>query len=126
MIPTILYLEDNIDIRDITTGILLKAGYKVISGSNGKAGLDLVKMQKFDIILTDILMPVMDGNEFILNISGNKLVPPIVAMSYKSSDIIPHRNITAVALKPLTSQSLIQTIQAAFNKSRPKLEKGAA
>ena len=126
MKSTILYVEDNSDIRDITSVILTKAGYNVITSPNGKDGLDLCKKQHFDMIVTDILMPVMDGNEFIKKVSGLKYVPPIVALSYRDSDVAPNHHITTVALKPLTSRELVQTINAAFTKNQAKLEMGAA
>jgi CheY-like chemotaxis protein/CRP-like cAMP-binding protein len=58
---TVLIIEDNDDIREGTAEILELAGYQVISAAEGKTGVDLALNHKPDIILCDIMMPVLDG-----------------------------------------------------------------
>lgn len=57
----ILLIEDNDDIRENTAEILELANYKVITAANGKEGVELALAQLPDLIVCDIMMPVLDG-----------------------------------------------------------------
>src|SRR5829696_5221776 len=57
----ILLIEDNKDMRENTTEILELANYKVTAAKNGKEGLELANKEKPDLIICDIMMPVLDG-----------------------------------------------------------------
>ena len=58
---TIILIEDNKDVRENTTEILELANYKVVQAENGKQGVELTKLHKPDLIICDIMMPVLDG-----------------------------------------------------------------
>src|SRR4051812_824843 len=58
---SILIIEDNKDIRENTSEILDLAGYKTFTAENGKLGVELVQKEKPDLIICDIMMPVLDG-----------------------------------------------------------------
>jgi len=57
----LLLIEDNNEIRENTAEILELAGYKVRTAENGKAGVELALQEKPDLIICDIMMPVLDG-----------------------------------------------------------------
>lgn len=57
----LLLIEDNHEIRENTAEILELAGYKVYTAENGKIGVELALQQKPDLIICDIMMPVLDG-----------------------------------------------------------------
>jgi DNA-binding response OmpR family regulator len=57
----ILLIEDNKEVRENTAEILELAGYKVSTASDGKKGIEQVTSQKPDLIICDIMMPVLDG-----------------------------------------------------------------
>ncbi|MDI1234379.1 MAG: response regulator [bacterium] len=58
----ILLIEDNTDVRENTSEILRLAQYEVITAVNGKEGVELAQSGKPDIIICDIMMPVLDGH----------------------------------------------------------------
>ncbi|HVI43837.1 MAG TPA: response regulator [Chitinophaga sp.] len=58
---TILLIEDNEELRENTTDILAIAGYKVITADNGKTGVEMILEHKPDLVICDIMMPVLDG-----------------------------------------------------------------
>lgn len=58
---SILVIEDNKDIRENTTEILELAGYKTFSAENGKLGVEIALREKPDLVVCDIMMPVLDG-----------------------------------------------------------------
>jgi len=57
----ILLIEDNVDVRENTTQILQLAQYEVFTAKNGKEGVELAQREKPDLIICDIMMPVLDG-----------------------------------------------------------------
>lgn len=57
----LLLIEDNNEIRENTAEILELAGYKVHTAENGKAGIEMALQEKPDLIICDIMMPVLDG-----------------------------------------------------------------
>lgn len=57
----LLLIEDNKEIRENTAEILELAGYKVRTAANGKTGVELALDEKPDLIICDIMMPVLDG-----------------------------------------------------------------
>lgn len=72
MKQTILVIEDNSDVRDNIVEILELSGYKVIEAENGKVGVQKAQAELPDLILCDIMMPVMDGYGVLYILSKNK------------------------------------------------------
>ncbi len=62
---TILIVEDEAIIRDAYVLILEASGYQVFQASNGKEAFDMCQDRTFDVILLDLMMPVMDGVSFL-------------------------------------------------------------
>jgi len=58
---TILLIEDNNDIRENMAEIIEMANYKVLTAADGKQGVELAMKQKPDLVVCDIMMPVLDG-----------------------------------------------------------------
>ena len=58
---TILLVEDNEELRENTVDILAIAGYNVITADNGKTGMEMILQHKPDLVICDIMMPVLDG-----------------------------------------------------------------
>jgi CRP/FNR family transcriptional regulator, cyclic AMP receptor protein len=57
----ILLIEDNNEIRENTAEILQLAGYSVVTAENGKRGIEMAMEKKPDVIICDVMMPVLDG-----------------------------------------------------------------
>ena len=57
----ILIIEDNDEVRENTAEIIELSNYKVLTAENGKAGVELALAEKPDLIICDIMMPVLDG-----------------------------------------------------------------
>jgi DNA-binding response OmpR family regulator len=68
----ILLIEDNKDVRENTAEILQLAQYHVITAKNGKEGVELAQTEKPDLIICDIMMPVLDGHGALLLLSKNE------------------------------------------------------
>ena len=57
----ILVVDDDPDIRDVLEDLLESEGYQVITANDGTRGLEAVKSESPDLMILDLLMPVMDG-----------------------------------------------------------------
>jgi len=67
---SILVVEDEVSLRGLTKEILSQYGYKVICAENGIKALDVLKHEDIDLVLTDVIMPEMDGFELALAIQN--------------------------------------------------------
>lgn len=83
---TILLIEDNADVRENTAEILELASYKVIQAENGKEGVEKAQKLMPDLIICDIMMPVLDGYGVIhlLNKSADTASIPFIFLTAKS------------------------------------------
>ena len=81
----ILIAEDDCELRQLFSHVLIKNGYTVKGVSNGKEALDSMDNDYYDLIISDIMMPVMDGYEFVrlLRDSGNQT--PVMMITAKDA-----------------------------------------
>ena len=82
----ILIVEDEKGIRDTLKIFIKNDGYEVMEAANGKEGLAMALNNELDLIVADIMMPVMDGLEMTMKIREISDVP-IIFLSAKSEDI---------------------------------------
>jgi DNA-binding NtrC family response regulator len=78
---SILIIDDDAAVSRTLSLILTRAGYKVITVNNGRKGLDMLSDGEFDLVLTDIIMPELDGIEAIRRIRSDHPGLRIIAMS---------------------------------------------
>jgi DNA-binding response OmpR family regulator len=74
----ILLVEDDATLSDAFSILLTKEGFNVVTAFNGKEALEKTKDTTIDLILLDLLMPVMDGREFLEAYDNKDLIPIIV------------------------------------------------
>jgi len=67
----ILLVEDTPFFMKVIKECVTEAGYRVTTAINGHEGLETLKLQNFDLVLSDIEMPIMDGREMVKNIRAN-------------------------------------------------------
>jgi two-component system, response regulator, stage 0 sporulation protein F len=81
----ILVVEDEQNQRELYTMELEDEGYEVEQASNGREAVDLVKKNKYDMVILDIRMPEMDGIEALGKIlSRDKKIPIIIYTAYSN------------------------------------------
>ena len=85
--PEVLIIDDNNDIRTYLRTVLSES-YNVSEASDGKSGLELARRIVPDIILSDIMMPIMDGLEFCQELKTDKAIShiPIILLTARSLD----------------------------------------
>ena len=81
----ILIAEDDTELRDLFRHVLIKNGFAVTGVSNGKEALDALDESYHDLIISDIMMPVMDGYELVRSLreSGNNI--PVLTITAKDA-----------------------------------------
>ena len=77
----ILVIDDDKRIRDMVADLLEETGHEVVGASNGKLGLELLRLHPADLIITDIFMPEKDGTEFIMDITEEFPHSKVIAIS---------------------------------------------
>lgn len=85
MAYTILIAEDDLDIMKILKLYLTAEGYDVLTADNGNIAFEIIKQEKIDLAILDIMMPGMDGYELTKSIREIKKIP-ILILSAKNED----------------------------------------
>ena len=85
--PEVLIIDDNIDIRTYLRSVLSEK-YNVSEVADGKVGLELARKIVPDIVLSDIMMPVMDGLAFCQQLKTDKAIShiPVILLTARSLD----------------------------------------
>jgi CheY-like chemotaxis protein len=88
MRKAILVVDDSRPTRDIVCDILINQGYKVDTAANGSEALGAAKNNQYDLICTDIMMPIMDGFMLTENVRKNDRLKniPIIVISSKINE----------------------------------------
>ncbi len=84
---TILICEDDLDIVELLKLYLTSNKFDVISTSNGVEALEILKNNHVDLLISDIMMPEMNGYELIKKIRETNLYLPIIILSAKIMDV---------------------------------------
>ena len=71
--PTILIVDDKDSMRNMLTETLTEEGYRVDAADDGQKAIDLVRNKSYDLVLTDLKMPEIDGLELL---SGSRRSTP--------------------------------------------------
>lgn len=81
----ILIAEDDKELRRLFERVLTKDGYTVTGVSNGKEALDALDGSYFDVIISDIMMPVMDGHELVRALREAGYTTPVLMITAKDA-----------------------------------------
>jgi len=115
----VMIVEDDEDLHLLYSLYLQGQDFDVVQAFNGEQGLELVEKENPDLIILDMIMPVMDGETFFVTLrtERNRLDVPVIIASV--NDRIPQRmydlgNIFTTLKKPFTIETLLSHIHAAL------------
>jgi len=114
---TILLVDDDAAVRQMTTWLLEKSGYRLIVADNGETALSTFKdnQDAIQLLITDVIMPRMNGKELYEEISRIKTNIPAIFMSGYTAEIMgekmPPRADTLFLSKPLKPEQLLIAIR---------------
>ena len=115
---TLLIVDDEPDLREILTAIFELKGYAVLTASNGKDALMIVKEHKVDLVISDIQMPGGNGVEFLDSVRDNHYEVPIVLFMTGFAEIslasAYDKGAEAVFEKPFDQKLLVAVVQRAL------------
>jgi len=113
--PLIVLVEDHPETRDILRAVLELAGYRVQAAQNGLEGLRAVQSAHPALVITDLMMPVLDGLTLLhaLRETWGHSIPVILVSSYSAG--IPEGravedHFDAALRKPVTPSELLATV----------------
>ncbi|ABC23555.1 response regulator [Rhodospirillum rubrum] len=95
----ILIIEDMSGVRHALSGMLKRAGHSVVVAETGDQGLEHLRRRRFDLVITDMLMPGMDGTEVLFQLGAMPNHPPVIAISGGGAGISAETALKAAKLK---------------------------
>jgi CheY-like chemotaxis protein/anti-sigma regulatory factor (Ser/Thr protein kinase) len=117
-VKKILVAEDDRTTRLLLSTILKNAGYAVTPVADGKQALEKLRAQNFDLVVTDIWMPHMDGLELLAQLRAEPQRPRVVVLT---SDNTPETLLRAIReqahqylSKPVQPKELLETVESAL------------
>lgn len=119
----ILLIEDNEDVRENTAEILGLAQYQVYTAKNGKEGVEMVQKEQPDLIICDIMMPVLDGYGVLHMLSKNEKTAsiPFIFLSAKAERTDLRKGMELGAddylTKPFDDVELLNAIESRLKKN---------
>ncbi len=115
---TILLAEDAMSTAMLEKNILESSGFSVVIARDGKEAAEKASQEKFDLVITDVLMPRMDGFELTAHLKNDKLYKdiPVIIVTTRESDADKRRGLEAgadayILKSEFTSEGLLNTIE---------------
>ena len=118
---TILVIDDRWENRAVLTNLLEPLAFTVVEASNGQEGLEQLKSTQPDLVITDLVMPVMDGFEFLRQIRSSdhlkhtKVIVSSASVSQLDQQMALENGGNDFLAKPVDAKSLIQLLATHLN-----------
>ncbi|MEN8241794.1 MAG: response regulator [Chloroflexota bacterium] len=120
----IVCVEDEEEMIDLIRLILSRRGFEVIGADGGKMGLDVIREQKPDLILLDLMMPDMDGWEVYQQIKADEEIKdiPVIVVTAKAQSIdkvlgLHIAKVDDYISKPFSPQELIDSVDQVLSRA---------
>ncbi|HTD03885.1 EAL domain-containing protein [Undibacterium sp.] len=121
MSKTILVVDDRALNREFLSMLLSVAGYRVVDAGDGAEALDVVRREKIDLIISDILMPVMDGIEFANRLRAEAAYTHIPLIFYTATyratevrKLAQSCDVATILAKPAEPQAILDAVSSAL------------
>jgi len=117
---TILIIDDHASVRALVRDYLTAKGYTVVAAADGREGLIVARAERPDLVLLDVMMPVMDGFEFMRNFRRDHNTPVILLTArIDETDKVVGLELGAddYVTKPFGMQELVARIRAVLRRS---------
>ena len=110
----ILVVDDDRAIRDILSGVLSFMGFSVAVARSGNEGLDLFLKDRFDLVLTDLRMPGMDGWDLAFHVKSRAPNTPVVLITGQQKEEVMESDkrdrVDFVMFKPFELKEMQKTV----------------
>lgn len=123
----ILVVEDDADMRELFCTVLSDSGYTCMAASDGHEALDILEKEYIDLIVSDIMMPHMDGYELTRALRESGYDMPILMVTAKDQFDDMQRGFRAggddYMVKPINIKELVLRVEALLRRARISSEK---
>lgn len=120
--PKILVVEDDIDLNNLIRTVLESKGHTVFSAKNGREALDVLDETSIELIISDIMMPHMDGLSLLNDVRQANMKMPVLLITAKGSYDDKNRGFTSGAddymVKPIDIKELVLRVNALLRRSK--------
>ncbi len=107
----ILVIDDEACILDVIREALTKVGYTVKTASNGRQGVQFLKDASFDLVLTDMCMPDLDGGSIVRHVRrSSRPLTPVIGIS-GTPWLLEGADCDAILAKPFPLQALVDMVK---------------
>ena len=109
----ILFVDDDFAVAEVTRMVLEHEGFAVTIAANGEDALVAAETETFDLVITDYMMPIMNGGELVRRLRaapGLRRIPIIMVSATASNDIEEVGQCAALLTKPITVDALLFAI----------------
>ena len=120
MNETILLVEDDSSVRQSATMVLERSGFEVTAVGDGKEALDLLTRQRVDLVLLDVMLPVMDGFEVCREIRRTSRLPVVMLTArIDTTDVVVGLELGAddYVTKPFEGRELVARVRAVLRRA---------
>jgi DNA-binding response OmpR family regulator len=107
----ILIVEDDPSINDLLSDFLSDEGYHVTPRSNGQAALAELQNDSYDLMLLDMGLPDMTGNDVLVHMMQQALETPVIVVSANANQLQYRDYVHAVVNKPFDLMQLLAAIE---------------
>ena len=122
-VRTVLVVDDEFGTVEVLVAALEDAGYRVLTAANGRRALERIEENKPDLVVSDFMMPLMDGAALVQTMHSNpeyRDIPVIMMSAAPEAALRKHLDGYAAFLrKPFRLQALLELITAIFARERP-------
>ena len=124
--PMILLVEDEEEIAELVTYNLRAAGFQILIGRDGEAGLDLARLHKPHLLLLDWMLPKLSGQEVCMQLraDGETRQIPIIMLTARSEETDKIAALNAGAddyiTKPFSPAELVARVRAVLRRAAPR------
>ena len=120
--PKILVVEDDIDLNNLIQTVLEGKGHDVFAAQNGTEALDILDVTHIDLIISDIMMPRMDGIRLLTDIREANMKMPVLLITAKGSYDDKNKGFSSGAddymVKPIDIKELVLRVNALLRRSK--------
>lgn len=122
----VLVVDDEPAIRELVVALLEDEGYEVAAAANGAEALDILAQRRPDLLLTDVMMPVMDGRELVERVKdrvhmNGLAVVMMSAAATRATSLDPHGTVAAFLPKPFDVDLLLNVVNHLLARREPRI-----
>lgn len=118
----ILVVEDDLELRQLFSHVLIKNGYTVKGAANGEEALNILESDYYDLIISDIMMPIIDGYELVRQLRDAGNTTPVLMITAKDAfDDMRQGFLSGTddyMVKPINVNEMLLRVQALLRRSQ--------